>query len=140
VLLPELDGLSVRVAVERLARPALLLAQSIAHVGDGLDRGLDGAQHGVDAEDAPLRVGDIALDAVGVASPGIELLTRIEDHLEVRGERSLEALEPAGEHRQLAIATSDVAAAQQVPVIVRDARDARPGMRRVMHEEMASIY
>ncbi len=134
---PELDRAQVLRRVEREAGAALVLAERVAHHREGRHRRLGRLQLAVDADDAPRRLGDVAL-ALGLAGALLhELVVRVEDEVEVGGARRLEALEPAGQHRELAVAARLVAGAEQVRVVGRDAGDAGAGLlRRVLEEEV----
>lgn len=133
---PEFDRPEVGLVVEGDAGATLLLPECVPHHGDGGHRGLGGLELGVDAHDAPVRVGDVALgDRLSLALL-LELLARVQDEVEPLGLRRLETLEPAGEDRELAGPPRLVAAAEEVGVVGGDGRDPRLGGGGVADEQV----
>ncbi len=133
---PELDRLGVGIAVEGDAGTTFRLPERVPHHGDGRHRGLAGVELAVDGDDAPFGARNVALRDRLLLVFLLELLVGVEDEVEPLGARRLETTEPAGEHRQLALAPCLVAGAEEVGVLGGDGGDARLGLAGVLDEEM----
>lgn len=124
---PVLDRAHVRAAVERPAAAALGRAEGVAELGRGVERGLHTQELRVDRDQAPLGVGDVLLLGRLPRLLALEMLAAVEDQVQPLGARRLEALEPAAEDRQLALAAGLVAGLQELHVLGRHLSHARAG-------------